>query len=143
MDNISLPVAVHVFLIKDQQLLLMKRANTGFNDGKWSVPAGRLNSDEAISQAAAREAKEEVNADIKVSNLGNPLVMHHQNEKGTRLYFFFRCQVWSGELVNMESQACSEIKWFDFNNLPADLIPHVKDAWDNIQQDKNYLEYGF
>jgi len=30
-----LPVTVQVFLIKDNQVFLIKRANTGFMDGKW------------------------------------------------------------------------------------------------------------
>ncbi len=38
-------VAVHLFLIRDEQVLLLRRYNTGYADGQHSVIAGHLNGD--------------------------------------------------------------------------------------------------
>ena len=37
-------IGLHVFLINEsvRKILLIKRANTGFYDGLWAAPAGRL-----------------------------------------------------------------------------------------------------
>lgn len=141
MENTNLPVAVHVFLLKEGSILLLKRANTGFKDGYWSVPAGRLNSGETIKQAMIREAKEEVGANIDSKDLSKILVMHHKDDRGERLYFFSHCSNWKGELKNMEIDKCEKIEWFNINNLPDKIIEHIKCVIGD--PNNNYFEYGF
>lgn len=34
--------AVHLFLIKDKEILLLKRFGTGYRDGEYSVVAGHM-----------------------------------------------------------------------------------------------------
>lgn len=143
MSNFNLPVAVHIFLLKEKKVLLMERANTGFNDGKWSVPAGRLDSNESIRQGAAREAKEEVGVSVDVEDLSEPLVMHHKDERGERIYFFFIGRKWEGELENCEPEKCSRLEWFDIEKLPETLIPHVRVALNEMMNGETYIEFGF
>lgn len=143
MKPISLPVAVHIVLHKSKEILLIKRANTGFRDGEWSVPAGRLNSDETIREAAAREALEEVGVSILIKNLSKPLVMHYKDGQGERLYFFFGADKWSKEPWNVELDKCDEIAWFKSDRLPKLLIPHIRDGINKVLEGTSYTEYGF
>jgi 8-oxo-dGTP diphosphatase len=71
---VSLPVALHVFLVdeKANKVLLLKRANTGFLDGFWSVPAGRLDEGESASVGAKRELLEEVGLKTRNGNWNSP-----------------------------------------------------------------------
>ncbi len=48
----KISVGLHVFLVDREagKVLLLKRANTGRYDGRWSVPAGRLDVGESFSQ---------------------------------------------------------------------------------------------
>lgn len=54
------PVAVHIFLLRGEEVLLFRRCNTGYEDGKLSVVAGHVEPGEALTQAAIRETCEEV-----------------------------------------------------------------------------------
>lgn len=140
---VNLPIAVHAFLERKDQILLLKRYNTGHNDNKWSVPAGRLESGESISQAVVREVKEEVGLSIEVDSLSRPLIMHHKDERGERIYAFFMIEKWLGKEVNMEPDKCSEINWFNRKDIPENLVPHVKKALFDIEKGQTYTEYGF
>jgi len=52
------PVAVHLFFLRDEQILLLRRFNTGYEDGNYSVVAGHVDAGETVTQAAIREATE-------------------------------------------------------------------------------------
>lgn len=54
MSRFKLPVAVHLFLLRNNRVLLRRRFNTGYEDGSYSVPAGHLDGGETIIQAAMR-----------------------------------------------------------------------------------------
>ena len=56
----SFPVAVHIFLLRENHVRLLRRAHTGYEDGNYSVVAGHLDGGESVTQAAIREAHEEV-----------------------------------------------------------------------------------
>ena len=143
MSHANLPIAVHIFLIKGKKILLLHRENTGFNDNKWSVPAGRLEEGESLSLGAIREAKEEVGVEIKVNDFEKKLIMHHHDDRGDRIYCFFLCQKWKNEVKNMEEDKCKEISWFDIEELPKDTLDHIKLALDSILKGETYLEFGF
>ena len=143
MTNKTLPVAVHVFLIKNGRILLIKRKNTGFKDGQWSVPAGRANHNETLRQSAIREIKEEVGLLINQHNLIQPLVMHYHGERGERLYVFFACKQWEGVPQNIEKDKCEEIAWFTVSKLPESTVDHVRKAIELASRNITFIELGF
>src|SRR6266540_1456593 len=61
---VQLTSAAHILLYnEDNALLMLRRFNTGYEDGSFSVLAGHL-EDEPAKAAARRESKEEANVDI-------------------------------------------------------------------------------
>ncbi len=56
--------AVHMFLVKQDSILLLKRLNTGYHDGDYSVPAGHIEPNESVITAAIREASEELGISV-------------------------------------------------------------------------------
>jgi 8-oxo-dGTP pyrophosphatase MutT (NUDIX family) len=41
--------AVHLLLIKNDQILLLRRFNTGWQDGFYSLPAGHVDAGESVT----------------------------------------------------------------------------------------------
>ena len=113
-----MPVGVHLLLVKDNKVLLLRRFNTGYEDGNYSVVAGHVDSDEDLKTAMIREAKEEAGIEITPNNINFASVMHRKSDD-ERIDFFFIADSWEGEITNMEPQKCDDLSWFDINNLPS------------------------
>ncbi len=127
-ERLRLPVAVHVLLLDGEQVLLLRRHNTGFEDGRWGVPAGHLDGGETAVQAAIREAWEEAGVTIVPGNLYPACVLHRQAGSGERIDFFFTSRLWTGAVENREPQKCLELAWFPLGALPPDTVEYIRDG---------------
>ena len=140
-ERFKLPSAVHLFLIRDGQVLLLRRFNTGYEDGKYSVVAGHLNGDEEIKAAMIRETREEVGIEISPLDLQVAGVMHRKSND-ERIDFFLVTTSWSGEVTNREPGQCDQLAWFDMDELPENVIPYVRRALDNYRQGNWFDSFG-
>ena len=62
------PVTVHLLFFREDQVLLLRRFNTGYADGQYSVPAGHLDGGETVLAAARREGLEETGVHIEAGD---------------------------------------------------------------------------
>jgi 8-oxo-dGTP diphosphatase len=138
----SFLVAVHLFFLKDDKILLLRRFNTGYEDGNYSVVAGHVDAGETVTQAAIREAQEEAGV---VLQLGDLQVVHVMNRKSNdeRVDFFMAVKGWDGEIKNTEPEKCDDLAWFPMETLPANMIPYVRFAIENYQRRIWYSEFGW
>ena len=134
--------AVYLLLIKENKILLLKRANTGYEDGNYSLVAGHMDGNETIKQAMIREAKEEAGIIIDEEDLEIVTFLHRKTDP-ERLDFFLKCDKWNGKIINKELDKCSELNWYDINNLPSDIIPCVKKAIENYQNNIMFDNFGW
>lgn len=136
------PVTVHLLFFRNNQVLLLRRFNTGFEDGNYSVPAGHLDGDETIRMAAQREALEEIGIHIKLKNIDFATVMHRKSDD-ERIDFFLHIKAWEGEPFNAEPEKCDELGWYALDTLPANIIPYVKQAIQNFRDEIVFEEFGW
>lgn len=134
--------AVYLILIKENKVLLLKRANTGYEDGNYSLVAGHMDGNETIKQAMIREAYEEAGIIIDENDIEIAAFLHRKTDP-ERLDFFLKCDKFSGEVTNMEPDKCSELSWYDINNLPENIIPCVKKAIENYQNNIMFDNFGW
>lgn len=51
--------AAYLTLFRDNKVLLLRRCNTGYEDGNYSMVAGHVDQGETFTQAIIRESNEE------------------------------------------------------------------------------------
>ena len=143
MSIFSVPVSVHLLLIKENKILLMRRKNTGFANGFYSMPAGKLEPKESVENAIIREVKEEINIDIKNETLRTIQVMNRNGIDRERIDYFFTVDRWNGEIKNNELNKCDDLKWFDLDKLPENTIPYIKEAIINYNKKIKFSLFGW
>ena len=134
------PATVHLFFLRNNQILLLRRFNTGFRDGEYSVPAGHLDGGETVMQAGIREAKEEVGVDLRETNMVFSTVMH-RIEDDERVDFFVQVYEWDGEPFNAEPEKCDDVRWVEIDALPDNTVPYVRRALQNHLHKIPFDEY--
>jgi 8-oxo-dGTP diphosphatase len=120
-------VDVLLLLVRDERVLLARRHNTGYADGQWNLPSGKLEAGEDVVAAVMREAREEIAVDLHHADLDMVTSVHCRNPEGEgRVGFFFRARQWHGEPRNAEPHKCSHIAWFPLDQLPTNTVPYTQ-----------------
>lgn len=132
-----------VFLLKDREILLMRRFNTGFEDGNYSLPSGFIDKHETASQAAIREVLEETGLIIQQQDLKFAHSMFRKGLGGVWADYFFECKTCRGEPRIMEPKKCDDMRWFNLNSLPNNLAPFARQAIECYKQKIYYSEFGW
>jgi 8-oxo-dGTP diphosphatase len=142
-DRFKLIPAVYLVLRRESEVLLLRRANTGYQDGKYGLVAGHLDGDELGTFATAREAKEEVGIDVDPAKMKFIHVAHRlgRNDGQERVDFFYEATEWEGEITNAEPEKCDDVSWHPINNLPEDMLPFVRLVLSDVASGVHYSEY--
>ncbi|MCX6741564.1 MAG: NUDIX domain-containing protein [Candidatus Pacearchaeota archaeon] len=131
--------AVYLILEKGNSLLLLRRFDTGYSDGSYTFISGHVEEKESFTDAIIREAKEEAGIIIHKEDLEIAHVNHRPHKNYIDVYFY--AKKWKGEIKNNEPNKCDDLSWFDKNNLPDNLLPHVKYVLSQIKLSESYSEF--
>jgi ADP-ribose pyrophosphatase YjhB (NUDIX family) len=139
-EKFTMRVAVHLILIKDDQILLLRRCNTPWRNGWYSVIAGHVDGNETIAHAMAREALEEGGLTIQEDDLRIVHVLHRTSNFEFIDYFFVP-EKYSGVPKNMEPEKCDDLSWFPIDALPENTIPYIRHAMERIRTGVVFSEF--
>jgi 8-oxo-dGTP diphosphatase len=115
-----------LILIRGNDVLLAQRQGTGYADGDWNLPSGKLEDGETVLQAALREGLEEIGIHATESDLGFIHLIHYRNARSdARIGVFFQVRDWQGEPYNAEPHKCAQIKWWPLDGLPDNTYPYT------------------
>ncbi len=138
----KIPVSAQLILEKENKILLLKRKNTGYEDGKYSLPGGHVEANEEIRKALIREAKEEIGVDIEEQDIDFYKVLSRKVKQDEEyIDFIFKTNQWTGDITNEEKDKCEEIIWVDIDKIPENTLSFIP----KILEDKNssYLPYNW
>lgn len=128
-ENFKFVVAVYVLFEQNGKILLMRRHNTSYADGWFTLPAGHAEQAEGFVDAAVREAKEETGVDIDPKNMELFHISHHIYNSNERcIDFFFKAKSWTGNISNNEPDKCDLMEWYAKDALPEQLLRNVRIA---------------
>lgn len=128
----------------NEEILFQKRKNTGYCDGYYDLSAsGHVDDNESMKRAMCREAKEELGIDIKEEDLEFVCIIHINFNR--RIYYngYFKTDRWCGEPIINELEKNEELKWFNINNLPSNIVNDRMIAIQNYKSNIKYSEYGW
>lgn len=145
-SRFKIKAAVFLLLIQGNEILLLRRFNTGIDDGCYVVPMGCIDGNETLTEALFRESKEEAN--IVPTNPQFAHVMHrlHKLPDGSefeQLDFFFIANDYVGSIQNNEPHKCDELAFFPLNNLPAKTASFIKTAISKSLKNNTFSEFGW
>ena len=142
LNRFKMIASAYLLLIRQRKIFLLRRKNTGYKDGYYSVPAGHIEENESLTSGATREFFEEVGLRFNSKDLKLVHVMHRK-EEDIRMDFFFTGNVDRQKPFNKEPEKCDDLGWFPLNSLPNNTIPYIAEAIRSYQKHVFFSEFGW
>ena len=122
----------------DGRVLLGRRSGVTYAAGLWGLPGGHAERGETWAAAAVRETREEVGLIVREDDLV-PLGVSRYDDGGQQgVDVFFLTERWQG--VPEPLAECSEVGWFDPDDLPPDALPWLGHALRTHLRDRTWLD---
>ncbi|MFF7016939.1 MULTISPECIES: trifunctional class I SAM-dependent methyltransferase/NUDIX hydrolase/VOC family protein [Streptomyces] len=134
-------VDVHLILRRGPDVLLARRAGTGYADGLLHMPSGHAEDGEDVREAMIREAAEEIGVALDPDEVRVALVMQHRGPGGgARMGWFFVAEYDADHPPrNAEPEKCSELDWFPLDALPDDMVAYCRAGLDGYRAGEHFM----
>lgn len=119
-ENPTVHVAVGVIENEDGAIFIAQRHDHQHQGGKWEFPGGKVEQNETVQQALARELKEECNIDV-LDCAPLTVVEHQYSDKRVLLDVWWVLK-YTGEPQQLEGQ---QWLWVDIAQLDAFQFPEA------------------
>ena len=140
-EKFTTKITVNVLLKKNNKILLIKRKNTGYMDGKYAFLGGHVEEGESLRQAMVREVYEEGSIYLKEDDL--TYICAIRNGYSNYINFYFISSKFDGIPKISEPDKEEEMIWVDIKNIPEEMVPNDKRAIYNYLNNIYLDEYNF
>ena len=143
--HFQLIVDIHLLLVANGDLLLGRRANTGYGDGAYEPPSGRLAERETLVEAAVRVAAAQMGIALDPARVSLAHVLHDVSGVG-RMAFFLTVDGWADEACQVPpvvqgTRSYSAFGWYPLTDLPANMIDRARVAVRNYAAGARFSTY--
>lgn len=128
---------------REKQVFLLRRFNTGYQDGNYTLPAGHVDADESAIAAAIRETEEEAGVKVKKEDLMLVHTLHRNSKDRVYIDLYFEVKEWDGEAMLCEKNKSDECIWSNVKSLPDNVIPDVREVILLVEKGVGYSDYNF
>jgi 8-oxo-dGTP diphosphatase len=122
-------LAVGAIVIRDRHLLMVRRAQEPAR-GLWSVPGGKVERSEYVSEALRREVREETGLEIEVGELAGFFEVISDDDHYVIMDFL---STYSGSDVPRPGDDVDRVRWVPLDDIPSlDCTPRFVElltAW--------------
>ena len=106
-----------------------------------------VSAENKVDEGTIREAKEEIGIDINPQDLSFVLTQHRwcpdKDNCHARVGFYFQPEKFIGTPYNAEPEKCDDLQFFPLNNLPTNIIPHVRAVIEAYRLGEKYNEFNW
>lgn len=148
-ERATFPIVVHTMLVRQGRWFLLRRANSGFLDGAYTLPGGHVRVDEGVVAAALRECREEAGVDVAPGDLVLVAAMPYRSVGAARhtalldgVNFIARVERFSGEPHIAEPDRFDRCCWADPAALPEPPAPYLVPLRELLAADGWFRELG-
>ena len=141
-DTFVAGLAVYTALQNEEgKVFLLRRINSKWRNGYYSLPAGRVEQGETFIEGAVREAEEEAGVSVKPEDLKLYAVInrHDDGPHPDWVDVFYKTQVWQGEAHAHETDKFDHGDWFALDDLPDNIIENQRDGLLQLQLSSNTI----
>ncbi len=129
-------IGVANLILKDNKILMLLNKNipdrrSKYTGKHWSLPGGKFEVGESITDCAKREIKEEVGLTVKNCRLISILEINWKYHKDHWITFLTKTNKFKGIAQIKEPNNHIDIKWFDLDNLPKTIFKADKELIKN------------
>lgn len=141
------PVDVLMILTDADHVLLALRQGTGYADGQWNLPSGKLEFGEDALSGVIREAQEEIGVRVDPGEPRMVGTVHHRNAAGLArvglVFVVTHDPTRHGEPANKEPHKCAKIEWFPTDLLPSNTYPYTAASVRAFRQGQPFVLSGW
>jgi 8-oxo-dGTP diphosphatase len=130
------------FILRDNQVLLLKKSSGLFGQGKWNAPGGKILHNEEPKACAFREAFEETQLTVRDIEQVGRLYFYKNSERESpewTVHAFLAHQFDGAPIDGREGQ----LKWFNIDALPLDQMWEDDQYWCRMALGGTRLEGWF
>jgi 8-oxo-dGTP diphosphatase len=131
-------VTVDAIVVKDGDILLVKRSPAIYEGGMWAIPGGYLARDERIGECAEREVLEETGWEVELGPVFAVITEPHRRHDEERQNVNFTYIVTAIRDTGHHDQESTEMAFFPPDRLP----PADQMAFDHGDIIARYIAYA-